>query len=887
LIGKSVAHYKIVEQIGEGGMGVVYRATDSKLGRDVALKVLPDIFVADAERMARFQREAQVLASLNHPHIGAIYGLEQHENASALVLELIEGPTLEDRIKQGPLPLDETLTIASQMADALETAHEGNIVHRDLKPSNVKLTTDGKVKVLDFGLAKALESDKDKESSAVLSQSPTITGHLTGISVLIGTAAYMSPEQARGTAIDKRSDIWAFGVILYEMLTGSRLFSGDTISDTLASVLKTDPDFNALPKETPPRIRSLVRRCLERDPRQRVRDIGDARILIDEVRSGAPEEYAVAAEPDATATRQKLPIIPMVAVAAVVAAIVGASAWMFFPSGADLPLRKSSIDMNPSDPSLSAAFEPSLSPDGSSLVYLSQRKLWVRDLDDLNSRELPGTDGARKPFWSPDGEWIAYGANRFLWKVRATGGEPIQVASIPGSDVYGSSAGGAWGEDGRILVCFGDGGLMEVSAQGGDLESRLEPAENEVDFHDLIGLPGGRGWVFVVHHQNGGFGTLGVLGKDGTRRDVLTLENQNLYDPAYSPTGHILFNRRPTTAGVWALPFDLGSLKATGEPFLVASAGTLPSAASDGTISYVHGVIARQSQLVWIDRSGQVLDTVGDPTGYFPFIALSPDDERALVRTGEAEARDFWIYDTVRGTQSRLTFSEDVDQTGCWSPDGTVIYHYGSTDSGFALSRSRADGTGEPEFIDRGVLPQITVDGKYLTYAQSKGGNNSDWDIFYRRLDQEDSEAVPFLATAAAEWWAYPSPDGRYVAYVSDESGADEVYVTTFPERKGKWQVSTTGGDWPIWTRDGGEILFVNENKILSVSVETEPQLRLGRSQIVCERPLSGVSLPWPDGFAVSSDGQRFLVFSAAQVEGAEQRPMIAVVQNWIAEFEE
>jgi Tol biopolymer transport system component len=887
LIGKSVAHYKIVEQIGEGGMGVVYRAEDSKLGRDVALKVLPDIFVADAERMARFQREAQVLASLNHPHIGAIYGLEQHEDASALVLELVEGPTLEDRIRQGPLPIDDALTISHEMADALEAAHERGIVHRDLKPSNVKFTADGKVKVLDFGLAKALESEKDKKGSAVVSQSPTITGHLTGASVLLGTAAYMSPEQARGTEVDKRSDIWAFGVILFEMLTGTRLFSGGTISDTLASVLKTDPDWDSLPENTPPRMRWMLRRCLQRDPRQRLRDIGDARIAIEETRSGTPEDLVVPAEPDAIATKKRMPLIPMVAVAALVAAIVGAAVGALFPSGSDLPLRKSAIDMDPTDASLGAAFEPRLSPDGSTLAYLSQGRLWVRDLDDLHSRELPGTDGARKPFWSPDGAWIGYGAGRSLWKVPSGGGEPVQIATFPSSEVFRNASGGWWGPDGRIVICFGDGGLLEVSAQGGDLESILEPGETETDLHDVSGLPDGRGWIFIIHGEDGGFSTLGLLSKDGTRKDVLTLEDQNLFDPYYSPTGHILFERRPTTSGIWALPFDLRSLEADGEPFLVAADATVASAGAGGAITYVQGVVTRQSQLVWLDRSGELLGSIGEPSTYLPFATLSPDDERLLVRTGEADARDLWIYDTVRGTQSRLTFSEDVDQMGSWSPDGSIIYHQAATDSGFMIHRSRADGTGEAEFLYRGINPQITRDNRFLLFAQSKGGNNADWDLFYRRLDQEDAEPVVFLATSAAELAAYPSPEGRHVAYVSDESGRTEVYVTAFPDRQGKWQVSTGGGHWPVWSRDGREILFTNGDEILSVEVETRPQIRLGRSRVLFKRPMSGWSLPWPEGFAVSADAQRFVVFSPAQDEGTEQRPIIAVIQNWIAEFEE
>jgi serine/threonine-protein kinase len=619
VIGKTFAHYKITEKLGAGGMGEVWRAHDSKLGRDVALKVVPAAFAQDPERMARFQREAQVLASLNHPHIGAIYGLEDLDNSSALVLELIEGPTLSDRVRTGgAMPVAEALRIAQEMAEAVETAHESGIIHRDLKPANVKLTADGQVKVLDFGLAKAMEAG-DSGSGAVLTQSPTlspITGAMTADNVILGTAGYMSPEQARGQTVDKRADIWAFGVILFEMLTGRNLFTGDTVSDSLAAVLRADPDWEELPPDTPPRIRRLLRRSLEREPKNRLRDMGDARLAIAETIAGVPdtEDSGVRA---LTAPRNPWPVL----VAAVAGAVVAAAlTWWLAPHGEELPLRKFAIPMAMDDPNMGAAFEPALSPDGSRMAYSSGGRLWIRNLAELRARELAGTEGARAPFWSPDGRWIGYGQEHELRKISPEGGESSLIGVMPSSSLS-NSATACWTVDHGIVFSTAESGLYQIPAQGGDATELVPTGEGESDFHEVVTGPGGRGLVFVVHRTEG-IDTIGALTPDGRRTTLMTVEGQTVADPACSPTGHVLFRRYPSADGVWALPVSFDDMEVTGEPFLVTADARRPTAAG-GNLVLVTGVHAGRRELVWMNRQGEAQGTIGEPADIRPWPSLS------------------------------------------------------------------------------------------------------------------------------------------------------------------------------------------------------------------------------------------------------------------------
>jgi serine/threonine-protein kinase len=472
-------------------------------------------------------------------------------------------------LKRGPLSLNDSLLIARQVAEALEVAHENGVVHRDLKPANVQLTPEGQAKVLDFGLAKAAESRAG--DSAVAAMSPTVTSLGTMAGTILGTAAYMSPEQARGKGVDSRADIWAFGCLLFEMLTGKQLFRGETVTDLLGAIMHRELVLDELPTEVPPSVHRLLGRCLQRDPRQRLRDIGDARIIIEEALSGKAD-----AEPragTATAPRPKGGRLAILAATAVLAAGLGAVAvWLAGPVPAKLPLRKFDIPMSSADRSSSIYFDPEISPDGKHLVYVSRNQLWVRDLDKVASFPLAGTEGATDPFWSPDSEWIGFARGRSIEKVARSGGEPTLVAATTAqTQLAGARA--TWGEDGRIVWTSGMVGLLQVSAQGGDMATLEDPGEGESDFHELCRLPEGKGLVFVVHESGGDFGKLSLLTPDGQRRDVVAFDSGNVWDPFYSPSGHLVFGRSGAVPGIWALPFSISSLEATDDPFLVAADG--------------------------------------------------------------------------------------------------------------------------------------------------------------------------------------------------------------------------------------------------------------------------------------------------------------------------
>ncbi len=882
-----ISHYEILEEIGRGGMGEVYRANDSQLKRNVAIKVLPELLARDRERMARFQREAQLLASLNHPHIGAIYGVEEFEGNQALVLELVEGETLADWMKGGAMSQEKVLPIALQIAEALECAHDNGIIHRDLKPANVKITPDGRVKVLDFGLAKALEGERVENQGAMLSQSPTITGAMTDVNVILGTAAYMSPEQARGLAVDKRADIWSFGVLLFEMLTGRPKFAGETISDTIAAVLMREIDWDVLPKETPDRIHRLLRRCLERDPQGRLRDIGDARIALSKTLAESPE--------DRVRTTAGAPGKPRAGHYAIFAAgvILAASAagfttWFLKPAEPEPPLRKFELPLEDVDPNLSTGTTFEISPDGSRIAYVSSDQLWVRDLDRVEAYALAGTEDAMKPFWSPDGEWIGYGAAGKLWKVRVTGGAPVLLCEL--EDGFSPAAGGAWGDNGRIVYCTGNAGLLEVSAQGGDPVPILEPeAEIEVDFHNVSRLPDDRGHLYVVHRKEG-YDTIELL-VNGERRQIIRVEEQELDTPAYSPSGHIIYRRSPNNAGIWALPFSLSALEVTGEPFLAVPEGDIPSVSMDGSMIYVKGFVARNTQLLLTDRNGKQTGSIGSPANQRPFPSFSPNGQLIAVALRENENRDIWIHDTIRGTITRLTFDADNDLYPAWSPDGSHVYYMNGTGSSSYEVNSRAvDGTGTNHSLGKGGWHSISPDGKYLLFSTES--TETSWDIWYVPIKSDGmaaGDSTIFLATPAVEYWPQLSPDGKYLAYISDESGRLETYIKQFPGGEGKWQVSVSGGHWPRWSEGGDEIFFAVGNDIMSVPVETSPALVLGAPEKLFDREGSGYQLPfgWPDGFDVSADGQTFVILENADENDGQGVTGITFVENWYAEFTE
>jgi serine/threonine-protein kinase len=869
--GQTLLHYRLVEKIGEGGMGVVWKAVDTTLDREAAIKVLPDIFAGEHERMARFQREAKVLASLNHPNIAAVYGFHEADGVRFLAMEFVDGENLAQRLERGALPLEEGLEIARSMARALEAAHEQGVVHRDLKPANVVVTGDGEVKILDFGLAKAL--DTSAESGTVSpTMSPTLTSAGTAAGVILGTAAYMSPEQAKGKTADRRADIWAFGVTVHEMLSGSQLFRGESVSETLAAVLLTEPSMEALPRETPARLRRLLERCLTKDPRQRLRDIGEARIALGDLAAGETEDelHAAVVQP---VIRKGIGILPAAAGLVLAGALAAAAVWWLKPAPPEaltkfeLPIER--LDNGPSY---------ALSADGRSIAYAEANQLWIRRLDKLEPREIPGTTGATIPFWSPDGAWVGYAADSRLWKVAVSGGESVLISELPNRIVRG--AGASWGDDGNIVFSYGGGPLYEVPARGGDVHLLLE-ANNEAGedhFHEPSHLPGGRGILYTVHRgANKGIDTLSVLA-DGASRPVLQLEAQSLWKPVYSPTGHILFARFPTNAGVWALPFSLDTLEATGEPFLIVPDGDSPSVSSNGTLISRIGGGSTMEQLVWLNREGEIEGTIGQPQPDILFASLSPDGKRVAVTAHEGDNWDVWIHDVDRATKTRLTFDDDADWNPIWSPDGRSIAH----SRGGNVFVRQADGTGPEQDLGKGEAISFSGDGAQVVFAADD--DNGHGDIWHRTI-AADGEAELFLASEADEWAPRLSPDGRYIAYESDESGQDEIYLMRFPNGEGKWQVSVDGGKWPLWTRAGQELIYRDGNVLMSVAVRTEPSVELGTPQQLFSGDEARVTLA-PRRFDVTADGQRIVAVQSVDRQ-AEDRNGLMVALNWFAEFRE
>jgi len=875
VIGKTIAHYRIGAKIGEGGMGEVYRAEDTRLGRSVAIKLLPDALATDAERLARFEREAHLLAALAHPNIAAIYGLEEADGVRCLVLELVEGETLAERIAHGPLEVGEALGIARQIAEGVEAAHEKGIIHRDLKPGNIKITPDGSVKLLDFGLAKALAGEAAEED---ISHSPTLTAMATQAGVILGTAAYMSPEQARGKPVDRRADIWAFGCVLYEMLTGRQAFGGETITDALAAVVRSEADWQALPSATPAGVKRLLRRSLEKDPRRRLRDIGEARIALENILAGAEKEET----PPVAATAPTLPsgrLWGLLAAAGLAVALVaGALGWVLHPTAPGPPLRK--FDLAVAGLTVSEASFPQLSPDGRSIVYGQGGRLWVRDLDQLEARAVPGSEGALHPFWSPDSASVGFVADSKIWRVALRGGERMSIAEGRGEFIGGSGL--SWGPDDAIVFSRGSTGLFKVSARGGDAQSFLElNTDVEQDIHEPRHLPDDRGVLYVSHRTQRGPDTLMVLA-GGERKTLLQLEGSVIWHPAYSPTGHILFWRGPSNAGLWALPFSLTKLVPTGEPFLVAAGGRYATAARDGTLCYVQGTGGQNQQLVWVNTSGKVEGVIGQPQYSMREPVVSPDGRQVAVMINESEVWDIWLLDLARGTRTRLTFTPTLEWDPAWHPSGTYVAYSDAASKAIVLQRS--DGSGEKQELAKtapdGGEPNITRDGKFLVYTIRD--KDSKEDIWYVPLEG-DRKPVLFLKTPAAENGAQVSPDGRYLAYVSDDSGRSEVFLKKFPSGEGKWQVSVNGGIWPRWSGRGEKLFYREGTKMMEVSLTTQPSLTLGTPRIVFSGEALGVLMYEPIRYDVSPDGRRLLLVQSA---GQGGEASLVLVQNWQTEFQ-
>ena len=915
--GMKLGPYEILSQLGSGGMGEVYRARDTRLNRDVAIKVLPRPFAEDPLRMARFEREAQLLASLNHPKIAAIYGLEESGSTRALVMEVVEGPTLAKRIGRTPasarpkaasaspaqvsagasggskaaptasagtgarkaaIPIEEALPIAQQVAEALEYAHERGVVHRDLKPANIKVTPDGDVKVLDFGLAKAMGPE---DASGDMANSPTLSLAMTQAGIILGTAAYMSPEQAKGKSVDRRTDIWAFGCVLYEMLSGQKAFEGETVSDVLAAVIRAEPDWNALPRDTPPAIQHLLRRCLQKDPHHRLQAMGDARIAIEETLSGAAVEGDIALRAGEIAQNPRSPhlrrALPWTLAAA---ALLLAAYFVFRPAPPQSVVRFAVPQPENTEPI--AGGEPSLSPDGRSLAFVARAgpgkpsMLWLRPLESLTALPVAGTEGASMPFWSPDSRQIGFQAGGKLEKIAVSGGLPVALCDA-------RDATGTWNRKGAILFASA-GSIYRVPDSGGPPSLVLAPdaARQGLAYQFPQFLPDGQHFVFEANTSTSGKGFIGVGSLDSSAVAKLEPISSVAF---YSAPGYLFYTVKNT---LMARPFDAGGLRFTGPTVPISGdVYRLPydsyqvfTVSPAGVLAYRAGTFAGAVQMTWFSRTGEKLGTIGRPDAYTA-PALSADGSKLAYAVGQFEKRDIWVDDLKRGTASRLTFNPADDTNTLWSADGTRIIFSSNREGQYNIYQKAADGLGSSQPLTESKEKQehiddLSSDGRYAIY-DTASGNEELWTMPLFG----DRKPFAFVQGSFGAKSAQFSPNARYVAYASTETGTLEVYVQSFPRHTGKWQISVSGGDQPMWNRNGKELFYLDpDGKLMSVNVDTSSAtFQAGIPKVLFETQLSG-RYPGRNMYVVSPDGQRFLML----VPATEDKPQpITVVVNWPA----
>jgi serine/threonine protein kinase/Tol biopolymer transport system component len=856
--GTTLGHYRVGEQLGRGGMGEVFLADDLSLDRKVALKFLPDAFAGDPERMARFEREAKVLASLNHPNIAAIHGLEQVEGKRFIVMELVEGESLAQRLSKGPLPVEEALGVCRQIAEGLEAAHEKGVIHRDLKPANVMISGGDKIKILDFGLAKALSAETQ---SVDASQSPTITEAMTQPGIVLGTAAYMSPEQAKGKTVEKRADIWAFGCILYECLTGKRAFEGETVTETLAAVLTRDPEW----QKVPVKVRRLLQRCLERDPKKRLRDIGDAYALLE----SAPESAPV-----------KRPWLAwVVAIVGILAALVLGVVYLD-----QTPVEAPETRLEVVTPQTSDPLSLSISPDGRLLVFVAsaegQSRLWLRPLDQIKAQPLAGTERATDPFWSPNSRSIGFFADAKLKRIDVASGPPQVLASAP------NDGGGTWNRDGVIVFAPSfPSPLYRVPASGGDAVAitQLDPPRQTMACNPQF-MPDGRHLLYFALGADQGI-YLTSLDSAETKR-LIGVELAG----AYAPPGYLLFMRQGT---LFAQRFDAASRQLNGDSVQVANPVAFASNALRGGFSISEtGMLAYRTasgtdrhRLAWFDRSGKEVGTLGLPDeNNLLNPELSPDGRRVAVERTIQGNTDVYLIDAARSVSSRFTFDAAGEHCPVWSPDGSRIIFTSNRKGSDNLYQKASSGAGSDELLLESSENKVTnawsPDGRFLLYIQLDPKTGADlWvlPLFGER------KPFPFVNTSFDEGNGQFSPDGRWVAYQSNESGRTEVYVKPFPGPGGQWQVSAAGGISARWRHDGKELFYIApDGKLMAVPVQgTGQTLKAGAPVALFQtRIVGGGTLVGGQRqeYAVAPDGQRFLMNTIAD----ESTPSpIIIVTNW------
>ena len=885
--GQMLVHYRIEALLGRGGMGEVWRARDTKLDREVALKILPPEFAADPERAARFEREAKVLASLNHPHIAAIHGFERTPEVTFLVMELVEGEDLAQILARGPLPVDEAVAIAKQIADGLEDAHESGIVHRDLKPANVKRTPDGKVKILDFGLARAFAGQTAGEGS--VSNAPTLTAAFTAAGTVLGTAAYMSPEQARGKEVDRRTDIWAFGVILFEMLTGKRLFDGETATDTLAGILKTDPDWKSLPDGLPRQVLRVLKRCLTKDPRQRLRDIGEARVRLEnpEAESGMFTGAFPAAATAPSRWRAGLPW----ALLAVSLALV---AWFALSGGIGggeqralhLALPRPDgfqFTLDPSSPGI-----PTVSPDGRQVVFSAKpdsggaSRLYVRSLDSGRSVALDGTDGAQYPFWSPDSRWIGfYDLSEGLKKIPAGGGPTQTVCKA----AYGKGA--SWSTRGEILFTTDYNTPISVVAAVGGEPREVTSLKGDAGVgshrHPQF-LPDGRHFLYLARGSGGHDSQLRLADLDGEpTRTIMTTPYMARY-----ASGRLLFMADQT---LMAQAFDPGKGDLSGAPVPVATdvllitgaALAAYSASDEGTLVYLTGESSDAASLVWMDRTGAKLGQLGDEANY-QTVQLSPDNRRAAVTIVDPAAgtNDIWIYEIARNFRTRFTNDPANESFPVWQPDGRALLFVSDRAGHPAIYRQALGGTGETELVlDTNSPTQLfdcTDGGRTIIYAVRS--DSLDYDLWSAAV-AGDQEPRLLRRTRYVDVAGIVSPDGKWIGFASNASGHWQDYLAPWPQMTPLTQVTTNSGTYLCWNRDSRELICQTEGgKLLSIGLDPAD----GELNVALPRPLFDLAETTDLGvqFDLAADGERFL---AVNPSPTRVPPYCDVVVDWPAKM--